>query len=594
MFLSKAYAFGKDNVNNAPDCDGIDISTPTGGAITTDTDPTDITVTLKVKYNNPKVYLPVAKEFVVWISGPGDYGDWIYNANEYNSDGNDQERRFMVQSYPPDSTYNMLQLKRTDFGIGKNWNFQNPDWPCAYNCDHPHPYARRFDVPGDYTFTIATVGQGGEQAVCKQTTKVVNAYKYSLACKANVVMTDSSSNVLPSNHELSIGGKVFPSEPGGIGIPVGMATDVPRLMLDFAGVSKGGVSWDNLDWFVVHIVAHWFGISIDNRDWDWNRYFKVTLVPYDSTDKKTLQLENDSHALIQSDFQKARFSVDYYIETWDSNNNFLKNGIEFFGGGSSIKTRDQSTLTPGKYWVTVTTKNQTHLDGGLPGPFSILFAPITLAGNIAGILGHDSNYWFPLCYTLIDIRNPNEPTPTPDTGPVCGADLQAGCSTTSGKDYQGTCCPNFTCVGGNTTAGVTTGGTCYSSDSLSAFVFGANYNSNIGGPNYTPMPLPSPACDVDASGNYTCQTAVGNINTSPDKFIQTLMGIILSIAGGIAIILIIISGYRLMVSQGNPENIKNAKDQLTAAIVGLLFIIFSLVVLQIIGYNILGLPGFNQ
>jgi glucose uptake protein GlcU len=71
------------------------------------------------------------------------------------------------------------------------------------------------------------------------------------------------------------------------------------------------------------------------------------------------------------------------------------------------------------------------------------------------------------------------------------------------------------------------------------------------------------------------------------------MGVVLSLVGAIAIILIIISGYRLMVSQGNPENIKNAREQLTAAIVGLLFVIFSLVILQVIGVNILGLPGIS-
>jgi hypothetical protein len=72
------------------------------------------------------------------------------------------------------------------------------------------------------------------------------------------------------------------------------------------------------------------------------------------------------------------------------------------------------------------------------------------------------------------------------------------------------------------------------------------------------------------------------------------MGLILSIVGGIAILLIIISGYRLMVSQGNPEGIKSAREQLTAAIIGLLFVIFALVFLEVIGVNILGLPGFSH
>lgn len=97
------------------------------------------------------------------------------------------------------------------------------------------------------------------------------------------------------------------------------------------------------------------------------------------------------------------------------------------------------------------------------------------------------------------------------------------------------------------------------------------------------------------NSNRVCQgvnTGLGIIGTDPESLIESLFGIILSLSGGIALILIIISGYRLMTSQGNPEGIKGAREQLTAAIVGLLFIIFSIVILQIIGYNILHIPGF--
>jgi hypothetical protein len=90
-----------------------------------------------------------------------------------------------------------------------------------------------------------------------------------------------------------------------------------------------------------------------------------------------------------------------------------------------------------------------------------------------------------------------------------------------------------------------------------------------------------------------CQTAVGNVPTNAGGFAQKLFAVLLSISGGIALILIIISGYRLMTSRGNPEQVQAAKEQLTAAIVGLLFVIFSLVVLQTIGVNILNLPGFK-
>lgn len=112
----------------------------------------------------------------------------------------------------------------------------------------------------------------------------------------------------------------------------------------------------------------------------------------------------------------------------------------------------------------------------------------------------------------------------------------------------------------------------------------------IGGPGWT---NPPDVCKPDASNAYVCNTAIGNIQTSAAGFVNSIMSLILSIVGGIAVILIIVSGYRMMISQGNPENIKNAKDQLTAAIIGLLFVIFALVFLSVIGVNILGLPGFK-
>lgn len=107
-------------------------------------------------------------------------------------------------------------------------------------------------------------------------------------------------------------------------------------------------------------------------------------------------------------------------------------------------------------------------------------------------------------------------------------------------------------------------------------------------------PLSCAARSADGTTCTSINTGLGfAISTDVASFTKDLVGIVLSIAGGIAILLIIISGYRIMVSQGNPENIKNAREQLTAAIVGLLFVIFSLVILQVIGVNILGLPGIS-
>lgn len=89
-------------------------------------------------------------------------------------------------------------------------------------------------------------------------------------------------------------------------------------------------------------------------------------------------------------------------------------------------------------------------------------------------------------------------------------------------------------------------------------------------------------------------TGLGNIKTDPFQLVKSIMSVMLSLAGGIAVILIIISGYRLMTSQGNPEAVQGAREQLTSAIVGFLFIIFSLVILQVIGVDILHIPGFEK
>jgi type IV secretion system pilin len=107
------------------------------------------------------------------------------------------------------------------------------------------------------------------------------------------------------------------------------------------------------------------------------------------------------------------------------------------------------------------------------------------------------------------------------------------------------------------------------------------------------QPTPTPNY-VNHCPNGQCPTSLGNINTSASGFINFLFRLLLSISGAIALLIIIISGYNYALSGGNPEKVKAARETLTAAIVGLLFIIFSTVILQIIGINVLGLSGFVQ
>ena len=108
---------------------------------------------------------------------------------------------------------------------------------------------------------------------------------------------------------------------------------------------------------------------------------------------------------------------------------------------------------------------------------------------------------------------------------------------------------------------------------------------------------PTPPCAEELDNKENCPSvasALGNIKTDAGGFIKNLLGVILGIVGAITVLLIIRAGYKLMFSKGNPEKAQEAREELTSAIVGLLFIIFSLVILEVVGYDILRLPGLNK
>jgi hypothetical protein len=89
-------------------------------------------------------------------------------------------------------------------------------------------------------------------------------------------------------------------------------------------------------------------------------------------------------------------------------------------------------------------------------------------------------------------------------------------------------------------------------------------------------------------------TAFGCINTGePQGFLIWILRFALGIGGGIAFLLIIIGGFQVIASGGNPENVKRGKDIITSAIIGLLFIIFSLFLMQLIGVKIFEIPGLG-
>lgn len=176
--------------------------------------------------------------------------------------------------------------------------------------------------------------------------------------------------------------------------------------------------------------------------------------------------------------------------------------------------------------------------------------------------------YFLFCYNRKD-----QPTPTPPP-PKCGYLGQPCCLDMEGKFY---------CLSGQGGPKVTGGTGC---------VCTIEEPTVAATPYPTPIPKgsePNITCD---SGNGV-QTALGCIPTDPLALVKWIFPYLLGLGGLAAFSLIVFSGIRILTSAGNPEVVQGAKETITSAITGLLFIILSLFLLRLIGVDILQLPGLG-
>lgn len=99
----------------------------------------------------------------------------------------------------------------------------------------------------------------------------------------------------------------------------------------------------------------------------------------------------------------------------------------------------------------------------------------------------------------------------------------------------------------------------------------------------------------DAKGSASCGTwtSLGCIPNDPPNLVGWILGLGSGIAGGIAFLLILFGAGQIVLSGGVPEKIAAGKEIITSAVIGLVFIFVSVLVLQIIGVKILGIPGWS-
>jgi len=89
-------------------------------------------------------------------------------------------------------------------------------------------------------------------------------------------------------------------------------------------------------------------------------------------------------------------------------------------------------------------------------------------------------------------------------------------------------------------------------------------------------------------------TVFGCIQSDPASFVNNILKLVWGIAGFLAVLFIVIGGYKVAASAGDPDALEDGRSMITHAIIGLAFILLATVILSIIGIDILGISFFHQ
>ncbi len=102
------------------------------------------------------------------------------------------------------------------------------------------------------------------------------------------------------------------------------------------------------------------------------------------------------------------------------------------------------------------------------------------------------------------------------------------------------------------------------------------------------MPVPVNPCPQG-----TINTDLGCLPNSPVGFVTQFYGWGLGIIGLVGLLFLVIGGYFIMTSRGDPSQLKKGKSYITYAIIGILLAIFGFVFISVIAGNVLKIPGFS-
>jgi hypothetical protein len=102
----------------------------------------------------------------------------------------------------------------------------------------------------------------------------------------------------------------------------------------------------------------------------------------------------------------------------------------------------------------------------------------------------------------------------------------------------------------------------------------------------------SPNCVQQGLYPLSGMFGTGNISdaTSLSQLLPMIIELLLGIAGGVAVIFVIIGGYQYITSGGNEESAEKGRKTLTNAVIGIVIIVLSYAIITVIA-NLVSTPG---
>lgn len=82
-------------------------------------------------------------------------------------------------------------------------------------------------------------------------------------------------------------------------------------------------------------------------------------------------------------------------------------------------------------------------------------------------------------------------------------------------------------------------------------------------------------------GSATCSTGIPKISAGNSQ-VQTVLQLVFGIIAVIAVLIIVINGFRMVLSQGNPDEVRKTRDAILAAVIGLVVAISAEVIVSFV------------